>query len=217
MRDPLAAQVTSLIRFNGANASTTFTDDTGRVWTAQGNAQLSTTTPRTGSACGLFDGAGDAISSPASTGLTFAGDFSLEVDVRIPGTKSGSSLIFINTTDALSSGGMTLYIPSGTRQLRVFSYVSNADVLSSSINLTDNVYSRVEVSRQGSTLRMFVEGALAASATNTETFACTRLFIGTNENLASSFNGRLDNFRVTNGTARNTAAYTVNASEYPSL
>lgn len=40
--DPYWGTVVSLLHFEGADASTTFTDETGKVWTAAGNAQIDT-------------------------------------------------------------------------------------------------------------------------------------------------------------------------------
>lgn len=59
----------ALLHFNGANGSQTFTDEYGRTWTAVGNAQLSTTTPKFGTAKGLFDGIGDCIYTTAITSI----------------------------------------------------------------------------------------------------------------------------------------------------
>jgi len=54
----------ALLHFEGANHSTVFTDEAGMLsWTANGNAEISTVTSKFGSACGLFDGAGDYVST----------------------------------------------------------------------------------------------------------------------------------------------------------
>jgi hypothetical protein len=54
----------ALLHFDGTDASTTFLDETGKIWTAAGNAQIDTAQSVFGGASGLFDGTGDIISTP---------------------------------------------------------------------------------------------------------------------------------------------------------
>lgn len=56
----------SRLQFGGADASTTFTDDTGKIWTPFGNAQIDTSL---GDQRALFDGASDYITTPNHTDL----------------------------------------------------------------------------------------------------------------------------------------------------
>lgn len=81
--DPRLARVVSLLHFDGANGSTAFTDQRGKVWTRAGNAQISTAQSRFGGASGLFDGLGDRISTPSHADFNFAaGEFTVEGFVR---------------------------------------------------------------------------------------------------------------------------------------
>jgi len=57
----------ALLHMNGTDAATAFTDETGKTWTAQGNAQIDTGQSKFGGASGLFDGTGDYIDTPDST------------------------------------------------------------------------------------------------------------------------------------------------------
>ena len=71
----------ALLHFDGANASITFSDDTGNTWTRVGNAQISTAQSVFGGSSGLFDGTGDYITTPhreAYSGLT---DFTVEARI----------------------------------------------------------------------------------------------------------------------------------------
>lgn len=70
----------SRLQFGGTDASTTFIDDTGKTWTAGGNAQIDTSL---GDQRGLFDGSGDYISTPAHADLYFrTGDFRIRFTLR---------------------------------------------------------------------------------------------------------------------------------------
>lgn len=213
--DPLWASVISLLRFNGTNGSTTFTDDTGlRTWTANGNAQISTTTPRNGTGCGLFDGTGDGLTPTNAADFALGtGDFSIELDVRIGGALSANQVLFLSGATTASSGSFYIGL-TAPRLVSVYSYVSNATLITSSISLTDNTWHRIEVSRSGNVLRLFVDGALAGSISNTQNFtAGTAARVGMVSDGTFSFNGRMDNFRVTKGVARNSAAYVVDTAE----
>ena len=53
------------MHFDGTNNSTTFTEWSGKTFTASGNAKLTTTGMKYGTACGTFDGTGDYISMAA--------------------------------------------------------------------------------------------------------------------------------------------------------
>lgn len=53
----------ALLHMNGADTSTTFTDESGKAWTANGGAQIDTAQSKFGGASGVFDGTGDYISA----------------------------------------------------------------------------------------------------------------------------------------------------------
>jgi hypothetical protein len=59
----------SLLHFNGTNGAATFTDEYGWTWTGYGTAQLSTTSPKFGTAKLLLDGNSDYIQSLDYTSL----------------------------------------------------------------------------------------------------------------------------------------------------
>ena len=69
--DPYFSSVKSLLHFEGADASTTFTDVKGKTWTAAGTAQIDTAQYKMQTASGLFGGSGNHIDTPDS------GDFAL--------------------------------------------------------------------------------------------------------------------------------------------
>ena len=138
--DPFLANVVSHLRFNGTDNSTTFTDETGKVWTASGNARLSAATPRNGTAAGSFDAAtATIITTPAVTDFAFPGDFTIEFDVRLAGTRSSPQVIFATSTDAPGTGGLVLALVSNTRLLNFGIYQPNTTIAQSPVPLVDNV------------------------------------------------------------------------------
>ena len=67
------AYTKSLLHFDGTDASTTFTDESGKTWTAHGNAQIDTAQSVFGGASGYFDGSGDYITTPDRADFDFDG------------------------------------------------------------------------------------------------------------------------------------------------
>ena len=73
----------ALLHFNGADASTTFIDESGKTWTASGNAQIDTAQSKFGGASGLFDGTGDSITTPDHADFDVgSGDFTVDFWMR---------------------------------------------------------------------------------------------------------------------------------------
>lgn len=70
--DSLFASVELLLLCNGTNNSTTFTDSSNRArtCTANGNAKLTTTSPKYGTACATFDGTGDTVTIAGTDNVT---------------------------------------------------------------------------------------------------------------------------------------------------
>lgn len=90
--DPYLANVVSLLHFNGSNGSTTFTDETGKTWTANGNAQIDTSL---GYSAGKFDGTGDFISTPSHADFSFgSGLWTAEAWVYRPSATANTDMIF---------------------------------------------------------------------------------------------------------------------------
>lgn len=69
----------SLLHMNGVDGSTTFTDESGKSWTAKGNAQIDTAGSRFGGASALFDGSGDYMELPDHEDFNVgSGDFTVD-------------------------------------------------------------------------------------------------------------------------------------------
>jgi hypothetical protein len=75
-----------LLHFDGADASTTITDDnaggSAHTWTANGNAQIDTAQSVFGGASLLLDGSGDYVSSPDHADFEVSGDYTIDCRIR---------------------------------------------------------------------------------------------------------------------------------------
>lgn len=206
-----------LLHFDGSNGSTTFTDSSkySRSVTASNNAQLSTTTPKYGTACGTFDGASDYLSiGTAAELLNSSVDFTIETWAKIA---SSSTVIIAQYFDtSIGSTAWTLGIYSTGE---VFFTAQNdgggllfSPAFYSSSTLATGQWYHVAVTRQGSTFRIFINGVLQATRTSSTairptTASAYALRIG-GAFSGSWFNGQLDDLRITSGLARYTAAFT---------
>jgi len=104
----------SLLHFNGADAGTTFTDESGKGWTPAGDAQLDAAQKVFGTAAGLFDGTGDFMSSPYTADFDFGtGEYTIDLWVRFPTWTNGRihQLVYLgdHTTNLAIQVGMDSY------------------------------------------------------------------------------------------------------------
>jgi len=212
--DPFFANVVALLHFNGTNGSTTFTDVTGRSWTASGNAQISTTDTKFGTGCLLLDGTDDWADSANDAGMQFGtGDFTIEGWIKPTGFAN-----FPNIFSNRDGGGLTFRITSGG-VLSYFAQNAAGGVLSGSLVVSTSVYTHAAVCRASGTTRLFLGGVLDGSFADASTLNPTGTArIGASTTPAAGgedFNGRIDDFRITKGVARYTATFTPPSSPFP--
>jgi YD repeat-containing protein len=68
-----------MLHMNGADGSTTFIDDSNKIWTAAGDAQIDTAQSMFGGASAYFDGSGDYLSTPDSEDFNLGNeDFTID-------------------------------------------------------------------------------------------------------------------------------------------
>lgn len=216
--DPYWANVVSLLHFDGANASTTFTDQKAKTWTASGNSQISTAQFKFGGASGRFDGSGDYISTADSTDWFLeGGDFTIEMWVR-PNT-IGTRQFLCGQGNVGATDFRNLCEITAAGRFRYGTGVSGFTIdLTGTTTLSVGNWYHLAVTKSGTTWRLFVNGTLEASTTNAAsitdfagTFVIGRL--GALNNFYT--NGWIDDFRCTKGVARYTASFTPPTAAFP--
>ena len=205
----------SLLHADGADASTTFTDESGKAWTYHGNAQIDTAQSKFGGASGLFDGTGDWIDTPDHDDFNVGnGNFTIDfwirrnstgAYVRICGQKDASDTNTTRSVNIAIPAANTLYVDcyANTTQYKIDGTTAITDT---------NTWHHVEVGRSGATLYLFLDGTLegtvnigAATINNSaSTFSIGRQGAYNSQ----YFNGWVDEFRFTKGVARHTANFT---------
>ena len=91
-----------------------------------------------------------------------------------------------------------------------------AYLINSNTSISQNVWTHVAVTRSGTTLKLFINGVVDASVTDSTVFSQqTQVNIGSFEAGDGSFNGNLDEFRILKGRALTTEEIKAAASRRP--
>jgi hypothetical protein len=203
------SNVVLLLKFNGANGSTTFTDssDYARTIVGVGTAQISTAQSRFGGSSLLCDGNGDYVYDNSVSQLFIdTSDYTIEGWFYTAETGVVRDLI---------TWGLTPYWniwKNATNQL-IFS-INGADRITGG-TFTPNTWNHVAVSRQSGTNRLFLNGALIGSYVDNTSVTAGVVRIGHYPGAdASAFNGYIDEVRITTDVARYTGAFTAPTSEF---
>lgn len=210
---------------DGADASTTFIDNSSsaKTVTVNGDAQIDTAQSKFGGASGLFDGTGDGLLVPSGTDFVFgSGDFTVEGFVRSSSFSAFQGLVGKRANSGASPyGPFVLGIEGTTGRLAWFSSTSGsawALALVASSGLTLNTWQHFAFSRQGTTARIFMDGAQVGSGTLSGTLTTNASSVSVGSSAADSslgLTGWLDEIRITKGVARYTSAFTPPASAFP--
>lgn len=201
--DPYFSFVSMLLHCDGANLSTTFTDSSRNnlTVTAVGNAKLTTASPKFGTACGTFDGAGDALTVPANEAFNLGtGDWTVEMWVKTTQTTAG---YLISLNQLLGANNLQLVLSNATSgHIYVFEASSGRVDVASSVN--DGNWHHVALSRVGSDVTLWLDGTQLATYVTSFTFwnNSVGIIIGERSDAVSAFNGQIDDVRITKGVGR---------------
>lgn len=211
--DPYFSSVVSLMHFNGADGSTTFTDETGRAWSATSGAEIDTAQSVFGGASAYFPSSPNGyISTPSSADLGFGtGDFTIEFFGRRGGFPHQDASPYIDLR-AGGSNGIVLHSTS-----------SNADLLFNAGGATRitaaqsvNTWYHIALSRVAGTTRLFSNGVSAGSYADSNNYAATSALLGKYYDSATFFLfGHMDELRITKGVGRYTADFTPPSAQFP--
>ena len=184
-----------------------------------GNAQVSTSIKKYGTGSMSFDGTGDRLVSAANPGFAFGtGDFTVEAWIYT-NTLSGERG-FIQTSD--TAGGLkTSYTTGIIINIDASPYKINCNIGGTGVNsgttyIAINTWYHVALTRASGSVRLFINGALVGGPTTiTTNITGQNMVIGGYYNTSYLWNGYIDDFRITKGYARYTAAFTPPTSAFP--
>jgi len=222
----------SVLNFNGDNESTTITDESGKTWTAAGDAQLDTSEKKYGTASLLLDGTGDYATTPDSADFNNpnADDFTHEAWVNLAALV-GAQRVVACGSEADGQYEMLFWgvsIWGGVPRIN-FAWRSPAeyvDIASDEIAISTGTWYHLAVVRSGGVIKLFFHGTLlgtfygSTSVGTTLNCGSTGLIIGARYGVNSgtiieNLSGRIDGVRISKGIARWTENFTPPAAEFP--
>jgi hypothetical protein len=218
------AYTTALLRFNGANNGTVFTDTTGlNTWTAASGAVTTTDQHKFGTASGQFNGSSSLISAPAGANFNVGtNDFTIDFWVKRASTSSSSYICGQFDGTNLSTMQHVIGINSNNT-ITWEGYLISDSSLASTATITDTTtWHHIALVRYGANLTIYLDGTSIATRADLSgiNFASSsyNFTIGRAGNLAQQyFNGYIDEFRFSKGIARWTANFTPPTTEYQSV
>lgn len=205
--DPYWANVSSLLHFDGANGSTTFTDQKGLVWTPVNSAAISTAQYKFGGASSQFlpspplggGGVAQRITTPDDASLRFGtGNFTIEGWFRpaAPNLDNGAFWIKGNNT----TGGIGLGVTPTACKFRA----NGSNDLTPSATISTTAFTHIAFCREGTTRRIYVGGVQVGSDTlSFDHNDTSSVIVGSSAgDTRFAYNGYIDDLRVTKGVCR---------------
>jgi hypothetical protein len=220
------SSVSLLLHMEGANNSTTFTDNSysPKAATVTGNAKISTSTAKFGSSSAYFDGNGDFLSYAYSSDFDLSGGtYTIEGWVN-PSSLASEMGVICKHGFGIGADWM-FYITNST----TVKFYTNGTAYTRTVpTISTGTWYHFAVVRSAATglISIYWNGTLAGatiSATTTNTAATLGIGADRPNNPQVYFNGYIDEVRITKGTARYTSNFTPsasafsNANEYGSL
>ena len=210
--DPYFANVSALLHFDGADGSTTFTDQKALTWTGVGNAQIDTAQTKFGTGALLLDGAGDYIGTPDTGVFGFGtGDFTVEMWVR-RGAADGNDCQLVDFRAGGGQNGL-FYLTPGSRLL---AFYNGAVYGNAGAAPAQDTWAHIAFTRSSGTLRGFLNGTQQWSASMSANFGSSRpARIGANFVASTGYAGSVDDVRITKGVARYTSNFAPPTAAFP--
>ena len=219
--DPYFDNVVLLLPLNNPDGTIYFTDvsPTHTTLTTAGNARIRTAWSKWGGSSGYCDGTGDyaTISSPSATLREWwnGGAYSVEAWIRMDAVPAFTSLgsPLIGNMDPVSNVQWWSFGPNndGSGGKLIFRYWNgSANQVTGTTTLTTGVDYFIQLIVSGTTIELWLDGALEATATvsgTPQSSASQPFTIGQSNN--NGYNGYFDDVRITAGLARPTTVPTV--------
>ena len=211
-----ASGASLLLHGNGADGSTTFTDETGKTVTPYGNARISTAQSKFGGASMYFDGTGDYLSIPHSADVNLTSvDWTVEAWFYCTALASTNQSLF--DKDGVSGVSYSQYTAAVAPTGKLVAFVGNGNGVSPAGNSYNgvttvvlNTWHHVALVKSGTQVMLFLDGALDASGASPAMYDGGKpLLIGWSQGqpASSCFKGYIDDLRITKASIY-TAAFT---------
>ena len=198
---------------------------TTKIVTANGNAHINTAQSKFGGASGLFGGSGDYLSTPDSADWYFgSGDFTIDFWARFNALPTSGQQITLCSQKVDNANRVMLNIYNNAGTYEIYYDVSsrgtgiNYPTGKQTISLATNTWYHIAWARSGNNWYLFKDGTQLGSPLSSTTvipdFAASMTIGGYPGVTAWSFNGWLDEFRISKGVARWTSNFTPPTGPY---
>ena len=208
------SDVSLLLYGDGTNGSTAIVDSSsnGHAITVNGDAQISTAQSKFGGSSLYFDGTGDYLSIPYDSTFDFSGDFTVEFWVRRAGDSTGGAGTTYEGLIGSNASGVprwTVYLNRSTKNIVWFGNDGSLRETSGT-TISDDTWYHIAWSRNGTTLKGFINGTQVYSATTSTSYTTSTSGLRVGHDLGANrqFYGYIDDLRITKGVARYTANFT---------
>lgn len=219
--DPYFANVSLLLHGDGTDGSTTIIDSSPspKAVTAVGNAQISSAQSKFGGASIAFDGSGDWLTVASSADLSLGtGDFTVELWAYANSATTWNGLVGNRTGRGGDNAWCIILSPAnvvgwGT----IYFHTDGTPVLGTSAHVSLNTWMHIALTRSGTLMRMFLNGAEVGTVNNSFNLSFSTLHVGSEgarTDQSSPFNGYIDDLRITKGVARYTSNFTPQTSQW---
>jgi len=209
------AKVSALLKMDGANTSTVFIDSGPLALSvsAVGNAQISTAQSKFGGTSAYFDGSGDYLTLPNSSGLQLnTSDFTAECWIY-PTAGGAFQRILSSTTTGFISSTVVMRINSSNV---LYAYAGGASGITGG-TVPLNVWSHIAMVRASGVLSLYLNGVFQGSEYSSNSSTEYLQYIGGYYSTLGTeyFNGYIDDVRITKGLARYTQNFNLPTNSFP--
>lgn len=221
--DASFANVSLLLKADGANNSTSFVDSSTNNFAISrfGNTKISTDDSKYGGSSAFFDGNGDYLSVANNAAFSFgSGDFTIEMWVSPTAPSSWSQKHLFAKRATTSNFGLLSYITrntvTGLYAVTVFipNAAGNGWAISKNVPISFTGWTHFALVRSGNEWSVYINGVkdvLNANLSITVPSNTAALTIGADSAAGtgtSGYVGYMDDIRITKGVARYTANFT---------
>ena len=215
MADPHWDYNTLVLPFDGVDGSTSFIDESniGNSLGAVGSAQIDTAQSKFGVSSLLVDASGDAVTASIANSGFGTYDWTIECWVRMRAGSSGTRGIFCKRGSTALFRHVVMFV-TASDTIQCLATTTNAlwqVNFTSTTALTDETWHHIAYVRKGNVFTLYIDGVADGTATVSGAIAedGNGMGIGAVDTTgASSFDGWIDDFRVTVGVARYDGTFT---------
>ena len=189
---------------------------TSHTFTATGNARISTSQYKFGSASLYLDGTSNTyIQSPSNADYVLgSGDFTIECWVYRTGNAGVNQVLIDFRTSGASAVAPTLYL--NTTYVPIF-LVNGSSVITGSAAIPLSTWTHIAISKTSGSTTMWVGGAQSGSTyTDSNSYIQGPITVGANPAGSSYFSGYIDEIRIVKGAGKYTSLFNPSTTSFVS-